>query len=85
MSAPILPPGGLLEIPGLKGTIQIHYDLARGDVQLQTGAHPIPFGQLVQLLLVAAQGVVNQWQQAEAGIIRPKGNPTDGTQEKSDP
>lgn len=79
MSA-IQPPGGLLELPGMKGTIQIHYDLRTGAVELKTGAHPIPYPALVQMLLTLAQGVVSNWQQAEAGIVRPKGNP-DGNQE----
>lgn len=74
---------GLIELPGMKGEIRIPYDLTRGTVDIRTDG--LPIGQCLQLLLVAAQAVTNQWQQLDAGIIRPKGQSDDGDKEASDP
>jgi len=87
MSGTIQPPGGLLELPGTKGTIQIHYDLTRGIVQLE--ARNVAHAHVLQMLLIAAQGTVGEWAALDAGIIRPKqqqqeGPTTDGNEEKND-
>jgi hypothetical protein len=74
---------GLIETPGLKGEIRIPYDMTRGIVNVYT--NNLPYPQIVQLLLAATAATVNQWIQAEAGIIRPKGTTDDGSQETSDP
>ena len=76
-------PPGLIELPGMKGTIQIHYDLTRGMVQLE--ARNVAHAHVLQILLVAAQGTVGEWAALDAGIIRPKqqeGPTTDGNEEK---
>lgn len=79
MSVPNGP--GLIELPGMKGTIQIHYDLTRGDVGIEPG--PIALPNLVQILILAVQATVGQWAQIDAGIVGRKGNATDGHEEKT--
>jgi hypothetical protein len=80
----IVKPGeaGVVELPGMKGTIQIHYDLTRGMVELE--ARNVAHAHVLQILLVAAQATVSEWAAIDAGIIRPKGQTTDGNQEKND-
>jgi len=90
VSGNIQPPGGLIELPGLKGTIQIRYDLTKGIVDVD--ARGMAYAQLVQLLLAAVQGAVTSWAMQEAGIIRPKKEAreareegsTDGSEKASD-
>lgn len=76
---------GLIELPGMKGTLQIHYDLAKGAVHVDGS---LSHTQAIQILLVAAQGVARELARLEAGIIRtrteePKGNEDHGEDEKS--
>ena len=78
-------PPGLIELPGMKGTIQIHYDLTRGMVQLE--AQNVAHAHVLQMLLIAAQGTVGEWAALDAGIIRPKQQqegPTTDDEEKND-
>lgn len=77
MSTPNGP--GLIELPGMKGTIHIHYDITRGNVSLDAREIAIP--NLVQILILALQGAVGEWTQIDAGIVGRKGNTTDGNKE----
>lgn len=75
---------GLIELPGMKGEIRLSYDMTRGTLDVSAGALAVP--QLAQLLIAAAAATVQQWAQADAGIIRPKTETearNDGEQEKS--
>jgi len=67
----IQPPGGLLELPGMKGTIAIRYDLTRGDVQVDFGGCDLRIA--IELLLSAAKGAVGEWRKIDERIIRPQG------------
>jgi hypothetical protein len=69
----IQPPGGLLEIPGMRGEILIQYDVTRGGViGIDFGAGTdIRTG--VQILLMAVQHGLAKWIEIDSGIIRPKG------------
>jgi hypothetical protein len=72
----------------MKGTIRIHYDIARGFVGVE--AENVAHIQVIQLLLAGASGVAAELSQLQAGIIRPKtqqpqeGNSTDGNQAKDE-
>lgn len=68
--------------PPMKGTIRIHYNLTRGQVNLE--AENLAHAHVLQILLVAAQGCVGEWATIDAGIIRPKGPTTDGNEKKDD-
>lgn len=76
---------GLIELPGMKGTIRIRYDLTTGVVDLD--AKGMAYPQLLQVLLAAAGGALNEWTRKQAGIIQPKrqeiqeGKSTDGSEE----
>lgn len=61
-------PPGLIELPGMKGSIEIQFDLTKGNVNLVAGGLALPT--IVQVLLMAVQGAVAQWAQIDAGIIR---------------
>lgn len=74
--------GGLIELPGMKGTIEIHYDLTRGMVNLE--AKNVAHAHVLLVLLAAAQGCVNDWATIDTGIIRPKGTTSDGSEKKDD-
>lgn len=67
---PIPPNPGLIELPGMRGSITIHYDLAQGAVALE--AKGLDLHHVVQLLLQAAQGAVGEIARINAGIIRQK-------------
>ena len=61
-------PPGLIELPGMRGSIEIHFDMTKGDVRLDARGLALPT--IVQILLMAVQGVVAQWAQVDARIIR---------------
>jgi hypothetical protein len=61
--------GPLIQLPGTKGTIQIHYDLATGQAQLDAAQIALP--DVIQILLSVAKGAAAQWAAIDAQIIRP--------------
>jgi hypothetical protein len=70
----IQPPGGILELPGMRGKIVVQYDITRGGVtgiDFGTGTD-IRTG--VQILLMAVQHGLAKWIEIDSGIIRPKGD-----------
>jgi len=71
----IQPPGGILELPGMKGKISIRYDLTRGDVQVDFGGCDLRHA--VQILLMAAQGAVAEWMKIDSKLIRTGGGGSD--------
>jgi hypothetical protein len=69
----IQPPGGILEIPGMRGKIVVQYDIARGGVtgiDFGTGTD-IRTG--VQVLLMAVQHGLAKWIEIDSKLIRTGG------------
>lgn len=71
MTIPATPkaPLGLIEIPGMRGKITIHFDLSKGQVMTDFGGSDLR--QSVQILLMAIQGAVAEWIKIDARIVRP--------------